>query len=62
VRRGDTLFSIARKQHVTVARIKAVNALKGNYVHAGQRLVIYGDARPARRSHRHHHIRRVSSN
>jgi membrane-bound lytic murein transglycosylase D len=62
VRRGDTLSSIARRHHVTVARIKAVNALKSNSVHAGQQLVIYGDARPARRAHRHRHVHRISSN
>ena len=63
VRNGDTLFSIARKHHVTVARLKAVNALKSNHVHTGQQLVIYGDARPSRHAHRHHrHIHRVSSN
>ena len=39
VRSGDTLPSIARKYHVTVARVKAVNALKSNQLHAGQQLV-----------------------
>jgi membrane-bound lytic murein transglycosylase D len=62
VRKGDTLSSIARKHHVTAARIKAVNALKSNQLHTGQQLVIYGDARPARHARRHHHVRRVSSN
>lgn len=66
VRRGDTLFSIARKHHTTVARIKAVNAMKVNYVKPGQTLVIYGEARPARRHHTAHrhtnrNIHRVSS-
>ncbi len=63
VRRGDTLSSIARKHHVTVARIKAVNALKSNQLRTGQQLVIYGDARPSRHAQRRHrHIHRVSSN
>ena len=64
VRSGDTLSSIARSHHTSVARIKAVNALKSNSLHVGQRLVIYGDYRPARHaSSRHHtHTRRVSSN
>jgi len=62
VRKGDTLLSIARRHHVTVARIRAVNALKSNHVHAGQQLVIYGDARPARHArHRRHHLQHVSS-
>jgi len=60
--KGDTLFSIARRQRMTVARIKAVNALKTNQVHVGQQLVIYA-ARPVRHAHRRHHrhIQRVSS-
>jgi len=63
VRRGDTLSSIARKHHVTVARIKTVNALKSNQLRTGQQLVIYGDARPSRHAQRRHrHIHRVSSN
>jgi membrane-bound lytic murein transglycosylase D len=36
VRNSDTLPGIARKHHVTVARIKAVNALKSNQLHAGR--------------------------
>jgi membrane-bound lytic murein transglycosylase D len=63
VRKGDTLQSIARKHHLTVARLKAVNALKGNQVHAGQQLVIYEKATRTRHARRHHHnVRRVSSN
>jgi len=63
VRHGDTLSSIARKHHVTVARIKAVNALKSNQLRNGQQLVIYGDARPSRHAQRRdRHIHRVSSN
>lgn len=40
VKRGDTLFSIARLFDTTVARIKSVNRLRGNAVVAGARLKI----------------------
>ena len=60
VRNGDTLPSIARKHHLTVSRIKTVNALKSNQLHARQQIVLY-DARPGRRSH-HRHPHRISSN
>jgi len=50
VRSGDTLSSIARKHHTSVARIKAINGLKSNQLRVGQRLVIYQDARPAKRA------------
>jgi peptidoglycan lytic transglycosylase D len=61
VRNGDTLPSIARKHHLTVARIKAANAPNSNQLHAGQHLVLYDDARPERRS-RHRHPHRINSN
>jgi membrane-bound lytic murein transglycosylase D len=61
VRNGDTLPSIAHKHHITVARIKAVNALKSDQLHAGQHLVLYDDVRPVSRS-RHRHPHRISSN
>jgi len=60
VRNGDTLQSVARKHYVTVARIKAINALKSNQLHAGQHLVLHDDVRPKRRSH-HRHPQRISS-
>jgi len=50
VRSGDTLSSIARKHRTSVARIKAINGLKSNLLRVGQRLVIYQDARPAKRA------------
>ena len=50
VRSGDTLSSIARKHHTSVARIKAINSLKSNQLHVGQKLVIYQDSRPVRRT------------
>jgi len=61
VRPGDTLYSIARRNHMSVARIKAVNGLNGTELHVGQRVVLYGDYRPSRRTvSSRHHIRRVS--
>ncbi len=40
VRRGDTLFSIARRHGTTVAALKAANGLRSTLIYAGQRLVI----------------------
>ncbi len=40
VKRGDTLFSIARLFDTTVSRIKSLNRLRGNAVVAGTRLKI----------------------
>ena len=60
VRNGDTLASIGRKHHITIARIKALNALKSHQLHAGQPLLLY-DVRPRRWSH-HRHSHRISSN
>jgi LysM repeat protein len=56
VRSGDTLSSIARQHHTSVARIKTINGLKSNQLHIGQKLVMYQDARPAKRTsyHRRH--------
>jgi peptidoglycan lytic transglycosylase D len=61
VRSGDSLSSIARRHHTSVARIKAINSLKSNELHAGQRLVIYQDSRPVRHGSRRRHIHRVSN-
>lgn len=62
VRSGDTLYSIARRHHTSVARIKAVNGLNGNSLHVGQHVVLYGEYRPSRRAtSSRHHVRRVSS-
>ena len=61
VRPGDTLYSIARRNHMSVARIKAVNDLNGTQLHVGQRVVLYGEYRPSRRTaSSRHHVRRVS--
>ena len=40
VRAGDTLSSIARREGVSVAELKAANNLKRDIIHKGQRLVI----------------------
>jgi membrane-bound lytic murein transglycosylase D len=44
VRRGDTLFSIAKKFRVYVRSIKKWNRLRSNRIYAGQRLKIYKKA------------------
>jgi membrane-bound lytic murein transglycosylase D len=41
VKRGDTLFSIARLFDTTVEKIKAWNRLRGNRIAAGDRLTIF---------------------
>ena len=44
VKSGETLSSIAKKHHTTVANIKRWNGLKGDNLKVGQRLYIYGAA------------------
>ena len=46
VKRGESLGSIARKYHVTVANIKKWNRLKRETIHVGQRLTIYRSGAP----------------
>lgn len=41
VKRGDTLFSIARLFNTTVAKIKSWNRIRGNVISAGDRLTIH---------------------
>ena len=41
VKKGESLGSIARKYHVTVAKLKQWNHLKRQTLHVGQRLTIY---------------------
>ncbi len=41
VRRGDTLWSIARRYGVTVSQLKRWNRLRSNRIYPGQRLKIY---------------------
>jgi membrane-bound lytic murein transglycosylase D len=49
VRSGDSLYSIARKHHVTVAAIKDWNRLRSNQIRAGQRLTIFTSPRTSLR-------------
>ena len=49
VKRGETLFAIAKKHSVTVAQLKTWNRLRGNAVRAGQVLTVKSEgARPIR--------------
>lgn len=47
VKKGESLGSIARKYHVTVAKIKKWNNLKRETLHVGQRLTIYRSGGPS---------------
>lgn len=40
VKKGDTLYSIARKHNITVQELKEINNLKSNQISIGQELVI----------------------
>ena len=44
VRRGESLGAIARKHRVSVGDLRAWNHLRGDRVHAGQKLVLHGTA------------------
>ena len=44
VKSGETLGSIAKKHHTSVANIKRWNGLKSDNIRVGQRLYIYGSA------------------
>lgn len=46
VKKGESLASIARKHHVTVANIKSWNHLKRETIHVGQKLTIYRSGSP----------------
>ena len=50
VRRGDTLFSIARLYRTTVSAIKNWNRLRTDSIQVGQRLRIFNE-RPATATH-----------
>jgi len=55
VRRGETLYSIARRYRTSVASLKAWNGLVGNSIRPGKRLTVYSSgasATQARRSTR----------
>jgi membrane-bound lytic murein transglycosylase D len=47
VRRGDTLFSIARRYDTTIDELKEWNRLRSNAIQVGQRLTIFRDGGPA---------------
>lgn len=49
VRSGDSLYSIARANRVSVAALKDWNRLRSNHIHPGQRLVVYSNPRAGRR-------------
>ena len=42
VKKGDTLYDIARKYKTTVSKIKSLNGLKSNIIRPGQKLKLYG--------------------
>ena len=44
VKKGDTLYDIARKYKTTVARIKSLNGLRSNVIYPGQKLKLYGSS------------------
>lgn len=47
IRKGDTLFSIARRFNVAPAQLKAWNNLKSDRIAPGQKLAIRGETAPA---------------
>jgi membrane-bound lytic murein transglycosylase D len=47
VRRGDTLFSIAKRYDTTVAELKEWNRLRNHAIQIGQRLTIFRDGGPS---------------
>ena len=49
VKSGDSLYSIARANRISVAALKEWNRLRSNNIHPGQRLTIYSNPRAARR-------------
>ena len=40
VRKGDTLYAIARRFQIELERLKAINGIRGNTIHPGQTLLI----------------------
>ena len=49
VKSGDSLYSIARMNHITVSALKDWNRLRSSHIRPGQRLVVYSNPRAARR-------------
>ena len=48
VRRGDSLWTIARRHATSVSRLRALNDLRGSRIYAGQTLVVPASTRAAR--------------
>ncbi len=44
VKKGDTLYDIARKYKSSIAKIKSLNGLRSNVIYPGQKLKLYGNA------------------
>ncbi len=42
VKRGDSLYKIAKKFHTTISKIKRLNGLRSNLLRPGQRLIVPG--------------------
>lgn len=42
VRKGDTLYGIAKKYHTTIAKIKIANNLHNSFIRPGQKLRLFG--------------------
>jgi membrane-bound lytic murein transglycosylase D len=49
VKSGDSLYSIAQANRISVAALKDWNRLRGNNIRPGQRLTIYSNPRASRR-------------
>ena len=47
VKRGDTLYSIAKRYDTTVDELKEWNRLRGSAIQIGQRLTIIRDSGPS---------------
>jgi membrane-bound lytic murein transglycosylase D len=52
VKRGDTLFGIARKHDMRVKTLKKWNGLRSNRIHPGQKLKLYASAAKSSRQHK----------
>ncbi|WP_457567383.1 C40 family peptidase [Desulfurobacterium sp.] len=48
VRKGDSLYKIARKYHTTVETIRRLNGIRGKLLRPGQRLIVPGRSRFAK--------------
>ncbi|WP_370222822.1 SPOR domain-containing protein [Cytobacillus sp.] len=43
VKKGDTLYSLAKKHHMSVEQLKELNHLAGTIIYPGQRLILSGE-------------------